>query len=548
MKIDLPKDMRSFAFSPMTIVELNDTVVERMMSHIFEMAIKNGRTASTIKNAEKYAEALSATAHHPKVSGFDSEYDRAVLDGLIRSTVVVMGRQGLTRKVEQMQYLYPTTVAVYRAGFPNRGRHRQADALIYREMLAAIEERPKSDERSAKLQLSDLFRSCFGAGVTIDVAPKWEPRYDGSSAVDVSSLLSLYFLEHFEPKSSSTKDLQISTSSPVPAATRPLGREVVSFLETFGQRLPARSMTDSLTAIIGLRLFQLPLRTGRGVRQLMDTGSLPADMADDPSPNPLEQYVDFTGVPDSPSARMAQACVQRDISILTRSFGDRLVLKWVAEAADALGIAVGGEPGSGEWLESLVALKDDPRVDPYLSMLLLQITRENAETEDRDAAEFLAAVGRSSAPAYLRLSQVLTEALRKRGFENALKWFWSTGGILTDIGVLSGTLKLRQSWTYAPKDGLLSALLASLFIAPGRSNALRSLPFEKVLSQLEDRFGLLIARPPAGMGGAENRAAVEENLAAFKRRLQLLGVFDGLSDDFSAQRVRNPMAESGDLA
>lgn len=280
----------------------------------------------------------------------------------------------------------------------------------------------------------------------------------------------------------------------------------------------------------------------------MATGTLPADMSDDLNPNPLEQYVDFTGVPDSPSTRMAQACVQRDVSILTRSFTDRLVLKWVAEAADALGIAVGGEPGSGEWLGSLVALKDDPRVDPYLSMLLLQITRENADNEDTDTTDFLAHIGSASAPAYERLAEVLTEALRKRGYENALKWFWSTGGILSDVGVLSGTLKLRQSWTYAPKDGLLSALLASLFVIPGRSSALPSLPFEKVLRQLEDRFGLLIARPPSGMGSAENRAAVEENLAAFKRRLQLLGVFDGLSDDFSAQRVRNPLAESGDLS
>ena len=45
------------------------------------------------------------------------------------------------------------------------------------------------------------------------------------------------------------------------------------------------------------------------------------------------------------------------------------------------------------------------------------------------------------------------------------------------------------------------------------------------------------------MDTAENRAAASANLEAFKYRLQLLGAFDGLSDDFSAQRVRNPLID-----
>ena len=40
MKIELPKDLRTFAFRELTVIEPNDTDVERMLTQIFEMAIK----------------------------------------------------------------------------------------------------------------------------------------------------------------------------------------------------------------------------------------------------------------------------------------------------------------------------------------------------------------------------------------------------------------------------------------------------------------------------------------------------------------------------
>ena len=66
---------------------------------------------------------------------------------------------------------------------------------------------------------------------------------------------------------------------------------------------------------------------------------------------------------------------------------------------------------------------------------------------------------------------------------------------------------------------------------------------EDVLRKLRDYFGLLIDQPPSSeeLNTVENRAAAAANFEAFKNRLKLLGVFDGLSDDLSAQRVRNPL-------
>ena len=97
MKIELPKDLRTFAFTELTMVELNDTDVERMLTQIFEMAIKQGRTAGNPKAAATYDEKRVALATSTVLAGFDDVRGEAVLDGWLRSSVVQMGRVGLRR-------------------------------------------------------------------------------------------------------------------------------------------------------------------------------------------------------------------------------------------------------------------------------------------------------------------------------------------------------------------------------------------------------------------------------------------------------------------
>lgn len=66
------------------------------------------------------------------------------------------------------------------------------------------------------------------------------------------------------------------------------------------------------------------------------------------------------------------------------------------------------------------------------------------------------------------------------------------------------------------------------------------MPAAKLLNRLQKRFGILVDRPPSDFESATTRAAASENRSAFLRQLQLLGCFDGLSDDLSAQMVRRP--------
>jgi hypothetical protein len=541
MKIELPKNLRTFTFRELTVVDTNDTDVERMLTQIFEMAIKQGRTATNIPAAKQYDEKRAALGASNHLVGFGDGRGQAVLDGWLRASVVEMGRAGLSRATEQMQYFRPTTVAVFRAGFPSRSRHRGADLVVYRELLReAMARRPEDGEGKAKTWINERFKAAFGRGVVFSDAPKWGPSYDGVADLDITALLSLYFLEQFEEKTASP-DKDLAVDSPVPAATRPVGTDVLDYIQAYGDRAPALVMAQHLAAIIGLRLFQLPLRTALATRALIETEHLAADMDGSFAANSLEQYVDFTADKGFQSDLLARECVQRDLEITRQFFWDRLYLLSMRTAPASKEIFDDESTSAAEKLARLAKSKESPKVEAHLEYLFSLVEQENALPDDEDTAPFLAAMAADSRPIADRLADVLVEALKKRGYENAFKWFWSTGGIKTDVGILAGALKTRTSWTYAPSDKLLASLLAVIFARPGGGPAHAELPIRDVLNQLESRFGLLVDRPPAGLDSAENRAAAAQNLDAFKYRLQLLGVFEGLSDDLSAQRVLNPL-------
>jgi hypothetical protein len=147
----------------------------------------------------------------------------------------------------------------------------------------------------------------------------------------------------------------------------------------------------------------------------------------------------------------------------------------------------------------------------------------------------------SELPPIDQLTTLLIEGLATKSLQNQARWFWSTGGIKKPYGFITGSTNSRRSWRYAPSDDLLQAILLVSFTATNGTRYLPRMPIARLLEILRDRFGILIAQPPASLNSADNRAAAAANLEAFKRRLRLLGCFDGLSDDFSAQYVHNPL-------
>jgi hypothetical protein len=62
----------------------------------------------------------------------------------------------------------------------------------------------------------------------------------------------------------------------------------------------------------------------------------------------------------------------------------------------------------------------------------------------------------------------------------------------------------------------------------------------EVIKRFEHRFGVLIDRPPLDFQNADSQRIALMNKQAFVRKLQLLGCFEGLSDDPDYQLVSRP--------
>lgn len=529
MRIALPKEMTELVTPTVLPVELNDTDIDRMLTRILEMAVKRGLYASSRVNTREYDRYLTTLWQSKSLVGFEGEDGLNVLDGWIRSSILREERQGLRRDEAQMGYIRPLTIAAYRSGLPKTAsRNRRADALTYQSVWRVL-----GGEMHDTARVANLFTATFGAGVELGEAPWHQPRYDETTDVDIDTLLALRFLEGFlgsqNPRDTDRKFAPL----PVPEAVDPIGRDLVAFLRQYGPALPVAEAFTHVSALISLRLFQLPLVTARVLRSLLAGEDVAV------STNPVEIYCDFVRRKGSASDELSWLCVQRDLEIMRTFFRDRLLVRELGRVAAAGGIEPPPDMPADDRLRWFVSLKDDPAIAFGIGFQLNTILAMQEEgSEERDFVEgVLQAAGLTNAD---KLAAILVEALRKRGLENQLKWFHNTGGITKSYGVLSGTLRARSTWRYAPSDEVLTSLLCLCFTDDDGTTSYGTLPMRTVLERLTSRFGILIDRPPTDLDSAAARAGAQENYGAFTRQLKLLGCFEGLSDDFSAQFVTRP--------
>lgn len=528
--------------SPETVpVELNDLDVDRMMTHIMELAVKHGRIAQSSPKEDPQladlAHQLSTSAH---LSGFDSARGCEVLAGWLGATVVKLGARGRGRGAKRIDYLQPRTIASYRSGLPvMRSRNRRAELLVHHAMREALA--IEGDERPEE-SIARLFIDAFGAGVDVGVSPWARPGYDGSQKIDINALLSLRFVEQF-PGNANLSRVRSVAEVAVPGAVQPMGRDLVGFLRHRPPSLPASQAMGHLSALISLRLMQLPLRIGTALRCLLN-GEEARDVESDRAANPCEQYVDFTRRRGEPSDELSAQCVMRDLDQLRMFLRDRLLLRSVLQALELV-------PELGrkartltppQLLVVLVEWRQHTMVQMALRMQLSQIEQAlPSEDEGAEGRALITRVREVAVDAADAIATVLVEGLGKKGIDNQVKWFYSTGGITKDYGLLTGVLTSRLSWRYSAGDDLLQALLPLCFVEDDGTVTRRRLPITTVLTRLEQRFGLLVDRPPTAFDSAEARAGAAANLDAFSRKLQLLGCFQGLSDDLSARYVTNPL-------
>ena len=556
MRIVLPKASKGYTFPRLFTAELNDFDVERLLPSVFFLVVTRGRTrgrnVNDPRDLRRYVDAL---AKHPKLDNFDSEAGRRVLERWTRASVVRMGRAGQARLQEQMEFVLPVTILAYQPGFPAEiRRQRNVHQFVYDLLVAALAD---AGYENPQRELSAFFYRAFGPGVDIGDAPKYEGHYDGKSPIDLQALLTLYFLDGFESTEASGRQGASGVDPALPGSAHRLSDGLLRYLLAYQSRLPTLELTRGLMALINLELLVYTLELQLSANGLVRTGELPGPMrTDGESGARPDLYVDFTRERGGVSDDLARACVDRHLEelrrFLTSSMRLRTIYRFVSTMPEITSWLY-GHPTPAQ-LKFLTELAADPAVQARAHVEVEQILHESStgaqgETERDEVAAFVDEVLRSTAgDAVDAAVRLLVSAQEKQAVTNMVSWYWSVGGIRQPFGLLAGNLRGRRNWRYAMSDDLLAALVRLAMIdgegrAYGEELLRDRLRLRDFLTFLEDRYGILVGRPPAFLDDARARGASSANLTAMKRRLRQMGYFEALSDDFTAQYLTAPGLE-----
>jgi hypothetical protein len=558
MKIKLPKDLRGFSYDRVMPVDLNSFDVDLLLPSIFFKAITGGQSWGRRPNdPTKIREYSDELAAHEDIVGFDDDQGRRLLNRLTRTSLVQIGRKGTSRAVEQIEGVTPYTLLAFKPEFPSEhSRLRRVDTLVFRMMREQLRD---------DIALRRFFEDIFGKGLTIRAGAEPDGCYDGRTELDTLARLSIALIDGFE-STSVRKAKERLPREPCPAVASSMARDLRRYLEAYRDRMPIEALTHHLKALINAELFVYSLKLFYAVTHLVERPiELPPAMRRQPEPSPPEIYLDFTGAPSGPSRQMAAGCVRRDLEAIQRFIQANLTLRQLDRYVHrirgdhrvraAVAEALADDEGGPEYLQALLGLLEDTavvlRIDAAAQNDEDAIRRENSDSgAEGDEAEggqtILDFVVEAAESDFERLVLLLTEGQRTQTAKNIISWYWSVGGLTKPYGILSGTLKSRQSWRYAPGNDLLATLvlLAAVDIPKWDKSdpSPHSIHLSDFLDWLERRFGILVDRPPAGYVGSDYVAAAQENLRAMLRRLQQMGVFRDLSDDFTVQRLTPPYA------
>jgi hypothetical protein len=537
--------------------------VERTLTPVLERAVRMGRVnkSKTSKEANAYAAYLDLLMSSDKIVGLEQQKDRrlAVLNGWLRSSVVVFNRKGDNKKREGMDYIRPLTLGIFRSGLPTaHTQSRKIDQWVYRTSIGQIDE-PQAKQRALKM----LFINTLGTGIDFGLNLGDNPKYDGIESMDLNAILAMYFLQGFpEPeRSPATKDSEIATSvsdiSEIlfePEAFRAIGKDVVELLQLYGNTLSAIETTDHLAALISLRLFQAPLRVARALRACVEQPTTEL-MDGTKTTNPVEIYSDFTNGKVAESELLAKNCVQRDLNYHQFLYNDRFFVR-ALQMAEPLLVDRAVDIASMKMASRIRYLVNTRHENDFQMALRLNIQTfksgiENLADTPRD--EWKAVLADLEQVQNLKPEEVLSglmqHAVAPRALAQQFMWFYSTGGMRTSnlhrgYAILSGSQGAKSTWKYAMTDSVLTSIILLCFVEGNGTRTSKTLRLETLLQRMRERFGILVAEPPTSMRSYENYQAASSNKKAFISKLQLLGCYEGLSDDFSSQLVRRPREAS----
>ncbi len=562
MKLKIPKDLAKVLFPRVLTIELNGFDIDWFLPSLYFKILGCGRARARRTNDPttigRYIDELAA---HPALEGFQTPEGRRALERLVRTSLIMTGRVGRAKRGEQIISTVPYTLLAYKPGFPTESRRqRGADAFVYQ----ALRKKLGSDH-----DLQTFMKTYLGQGVTVGVPPRLEGSYDGRTDLDTMSRLSVAFMDVFEPTGVGNAMDRLAPPS-CPALVDELATDLLRYLFAYCEQMPSQALTYYLMALINLELFTYTIKLVHAINTLVgEPETLPPAMRESFEPSGPEVYLDFTGTAGSLSQQMAAACVRRDIEAYQRFLSSNILLRQLDRYAESLrrnsrrkaeiDTVLDGQASGPMYLQGLLLLQQHPAIGLALEASARadedKIREENTTTgEDPDPDElaWIDELASSAENDIERVVLLLAEGQRAQALTGFMKWFVGVGGMTKPHGILSGISRNRRSWRYEPSNDLLAVLvqLAAVRLAPSNqgndgTRILAEVPLQDFLSFLEDRFGILIDRPPAPFEGPEYAAAARDNLRAMLGRLRQMGIFTDLSDDFTVQRLRPPYATEG---
>lgn len=253
----------------------------------------------------------------------------------------------------------------------------------------------------------------------------------------------------------------------------------------------------------------------------------------------LELLVDCGEDARSAVAKLAERTWAAEENILARYIRSHLVLKKLHEFGEYLSRTKGvDEPIT---LEDVAALEQGELLDLYFADRLEKLVEEAGSADAKARMIELSgeyrALGLTPFRTYIAL---LAHYSERRWFNYHRYLLDSLFAKNTNEGLLRQPLGAPRRRRAAIGATLLETLaLVSVVSGQPGSFYTRPLRVDQLIDRLDERYGLLIARPPSHLSndlGVSRELAV--NVERFKGRLRESGLFTDLSDAFLAQLVR----------
>ena len=558
MKIKLPKDIVGVKFPRICTIEMNDFDIDLFLPSLFFTILAQGRGRARHANDPKaIAQYIDALARHQDLQGFEDLEGSKVLERLVRTSLITTGSVGRSRIDEQITSIVPYTLLAHKAGFPIGSRQRGADTFIYQ----ALREQLGTED-----DLRDFVKRVFGRGVIVGSIYELGGSYDGRTSLDTLTRLSIAFLDGFKnTRPGGTRERNVP--SPCPTLTKELAVDLHSYLEEYHTSMPSEAFTHHLLILINFELFIYTLKLVHAINALVQRpDTLPEAMRYAPGTTPPQLYLDFTEATSGYSQEMAKACVRRDIETYQQFLWSNLLLRQLdgylgklknnPRCKTLIESHLQPDITGAQYLQNLLRLKNDPGVSLSIDAAAIfdedRIRKANTiegEEDDPAALGWIDAIVETATDNVDRVVNLLVEGQREDAVRHFIQWYWGVGGMKKSQGVMRGTTLNRKSWRYAPTNDLLAVFVQLAAARLSSSNDVRDgkrelqpIRLHRFLQFLEQRFGILIDRPPATFEGTEYAAAARENLRAMLSRLRQMGIFRDLSDDFTVQRLHPPYA------